>query len=236
MSHSVSTPTAVKALATLVPGSFSRLPSAAARPSQIPTQADRRVRYDRADLKEFAEKIKMDGVIQPIVVRPLTVDPHPTYEMVAGERRWLASTMTQVPDIPAMVHNLTDEQAERWQILENIQLEDAIGYVGNPSSIFRDFYWVSPRERRCCRTVSSTINACKQRMPPEILAVRLDRVVDEASFIRQFARASYRGRRRAPAFAAGQDLGPHAKRYQLTTKPASMLTASRNSASATKMS
>ena len=125
MSHSVSTPTAVKGLATLVPGSFSRLPLADVRPSEIPTQADRRARYDRADLKEFAETIKLDGVIQPIVVRPLTADPHPTYEIVAGERRWLASTMAQLLDIPAMVHNLTDEQAERWQIFENIQREDA---------------------------------------------------------------------------------------------------------------
>jgi ParB/RepB/Spo0J family partition protein len=123
LSTSIVTPTAIQSLAAQVPGVFMRLPLTALRPSNIPTQVDRRARYDRAALQELADSIKADQVTQPIIVRPIPAESDTSYEIVAGERRWLGSNMAGLAEIPAMVHDLSDEQAARWQLVENFQRE-----------------------------------------------------------------------------------------------------------------
>lgn len=71
-------------------------------------------------LQELAASIKSQGVVQPVVVRPLGED---SYELVAGERRWRASRLAGMPDIPALVRELPDQTVLAVGLIENIQRE-----------------------------------------------------------------------------------------------------------------
>jgi ParB family chromosome partitioning protein len=72
-------------------------------------------------LEELAASIKVQGVMQPVVLRPR---PQGGYELVAGERRWRAAQMAGLGRIPAVVRDVTDEQASAMALIENIQRED----------------------------------------------------------------------------------------------------------------
>ncbi len=77
-------------------------------------------------LEELAGSIKAQGVVQPIVVRPLTAAPGAPqrYEIIAGERRWRAAQLAGLEDIPAIVRNIADEAAIAVALIENIQREN----------------------------------------------------------------------------------------------------------------
>ena len=77
--------------------------------------------FDADRLQDLAESIRHQGVIQPIVVRPLD-DNH--YELVAGERRWRAAQIAGIEKIPAIVRDVPDEIAIAMALVENIQRED----------------------------------------------------------------------------------------------------------------
>lgn len=77
-------------------------------------------------LEELAGSIKAQGVVQPIVVRPLAVSPGQPqrYEIIAGERRWRAAQMAGLDHIPAIVRPIPDEAAIAVALIENIQREN----------------------------------------------------------------------------------------------------------------
>jgi ParB family chromosome partitioning protein len=76
-------------------------------------------------LQELASSIKANGVIEPIVVRPLPPGRSGAkYEIVAGERRWRAAQLAGLQDIPAIVRELSDQQAVAVGLIENIQREE----------------------------------------------------------------------------------------------------------------
>jgi ParB family chromosome partitioning protein len=72
-------------------------------------------------LEELAESIKAQGVLQPIVIRPISSD---RYEIIAGERRWRAAQLAGLDTIPAVIRDVTDEAAIAMALIENIQRED----------------------------------------------------------------------------------------------------------------
>jgi ParB family transcriptional regulator, chromosome partitioning protein len=72
-------------------------------------------------LEELAESIKAQGVMQPIVVRPLGLDK---YEIIAGERRWRATQLAGIDTIPCVIREVPDEAAIAMALIENIQRED----------------------------------------------------------------------------------------------------------------
>jgi ParB family chromosome partitioning protein len=76
---------------------------------------------DPVALNELAASIKAVGVVQPIVVRPITGG---RYQVIAGERRWEASRTIGMPTIPAIVRQVSNEQAMEMTIIENLQRED----------------------------------------------------------------------------------------------------------------
>ena len=80
-----------------------------------------RTRMDEASLAELADSIRARGVIQPIVVRPVD---DAQYEILAGERRWRAARLANLPRIPAVVKEVPDEAALGIGLIENIQRED----------------------------------------------------------------------------------------------------------------
>jgi ParB family chromosome partitioning protein len=78
-------------------------------------------------LEELAASIMANGVIQPIVVRPLTggdVAGSPKYEIVAGERRWQAAKLAGLTEIPVIIRELSDRDAVAVALIENIQREE----------------------------------------------------------------------------------------------------------------
>jgi ParB family chromosome partitioning protein len=72
-------------------------------------------------LEDLASSIRAQGIIQPIVVRPLAKDK---YEIIAGERRWRASQLAQLAEVPCIVKDVPDEAAVAIALIENIQRED----------------------------------------------------------------------------------------------------------------
>ncbi|MDX1812522.1 MAG: ParB/RepB/Spo0J family partition protein, partial [Gammaproteobacteria bacterium] len=74
-------------------------------------------------LQELADSIKAQGVVQPIVVRPLSATPG-QYELIAGERRWRASQLAGLHEIPAVIREVSDQEAMAVALIENIQRQE----------------------------------------------------------------------------------------------------------------
>jgi ParB family chromosome partitioning protein len=83
-----------------------------------------RLRVDEAALNELAASIRATGVVQPILVRPVMKDGHTRYQLIAGERRWLASQRAGKQSVPAVIKHVSNEQAMEMTIVENLQRED----------------------------------------------------------------------------------------------------------------
>ena len=80
-----------------------------------------RTHFAEASIEELSDSIKSQGVMQPIVLRPLSKD---RYEIIAGERRWRAAQLAGKEKIPAVVRDVDDESALAMSLIENIQRED----------------------------------------------------------------------------------------------------------------
>lgn len=85
-----------------------------------PNKTQPRKSFDEASLKELSDSIREKGVIEPLIVRR-SIDG---YELVAGERRWRASRMAGLEEVPAVIIDATDEESLELAIIENIQRED----------------------------------------------------------------------------------------------------------------
>lgn len=90
--------------------------------------------FDKGDLEDLAASIREKGVLTPIILRPVKGRAY-SYEIVAGERRYRASKMAGLNEIPAFIKNLADENAMEIALIENVQREDlnpieeSAGYV-----------------------------------------------------------------------------------------------------------
>ena len=82
-----------------------------------------RKNFSKESLKELSNSIKEQGVIQPIVVRP-NKSTEGKYEIVAGERRWLASQNAGLHEVPIVVLNVDDVKSLEFAIVENVQRQD----------------------------------------------------------------------------------------------------------------
>jgi ParB family chromosome partitioning protein len=99
-------------------GPPSVLPLAALRPGVYQP----RTRMDEGSLYELAQSIKSQGVMQPILVRPVAEPGH--YEIIAGERRFRAAQLAGLDEVPVLVKPVADEAAAVMALIENIQRED----------------------------------------------------------------------------------------------------------------
>ena len=80
-----------------------------------------RTNMDQTALAELAESIKAQGIMQPILVRPVVDD---RYEIIAGERRWRAAQLAGLNEVPVLVRKVADEAALAMSLIENIQREN----------------------------------------------------------------------------------------------------------------
>src|SRR5690554_5814524 len=83
-----------------------------------------RTRMDEGALNELADSIRTQGVMQPILVRPLEGKRNGKYEIIAGERRFRAACLAGLEEIPVLVREVADENAAVMALIENIQRED----------------------------------------------------------------------------------------------------------------
>ncbi len=91
----------------------------------VPGMYQPRTRMDEGALYDLAESIKVQGVMQPILVRPLREGEHAgKYEIIAGERRFRASALAGLEQVPVLVRDVPNEAAAAMALIENIQRED----------------------------------------------------------------------------------------------------------------
>ena len=88
-----------------------------------PNRYQPRVHFDEVKLEELANSVRKNGIIQPIAVRKDKVDPG-RYEIIAGERRWLAAQKAGLHEVPIVILNLDDNESLEVAIVENIQRDD----------------------------------------------------------------------------------------------------------------
>lgn len=86
-----------------------------------PNRSQPRKDFDEKSLAELADSISRHGVLQPLLVRPILGGG---YQIVAGERRWRASRMAGLTEVPVVIRELTDEQTMELALIENLQRED----------------------------------------------------------------------------------------------------------------
>lgn len=91
----------------------------------VPTEAQPRQSFKEDTIKELAESIEKNGLLQPIVVRPMAGGK---YQIIAGERRYRAFKKLGKSAIPAIVRDYEDEEVDKLQLVENVQREDLNPY------------------------------------------------------------------------------------------------------------
>ena len=173
--------------------------ASAASPQAAPSGAPFEIEIDKLDrnpyqtrtnfnvekLEELARSIAVSGVVQPVVVRPLAGG---RYQLIAGERRWLASQKAGKTTIPAIVRVVTDEQAMEMTIVENLQRADL-----NPIEQARAFHRLSTdfhltQEHMAIRTGKDRASVANYlrllRLPPSV-----QKYVEEGTLTMGHARA-----------------------------------------------
>lgn len=97
----------------------------------VPNRKQPRKEFNDEALSELAASIAQHGVLQPLLVRPMTDG---SYQLVAGERRWRASRLAGLTEVPVVVREMTDKEAAQLALIENLQrqdlnpMEEALGY------------------------------------------------------------------------------------------------------------
>jgi ParB family chromosome partitioning protein len=101
------------------------LPASLRLEDMVAGQYQPRTRMDEGALYELAESIKVQGIMQPILVRRLTSGSNDgKYEIIAGERRFRAAKLAGLDSVPVLVRDVPDESAAAMSLIENIQRED----------------------------------------------------------------------------------------------------------------
>lgn len=121
-----------------------------------PNRNQPRKQFNDAALTELAESISQHGVLQPLLVRPL---PGGGYQLVAGERRWRASRMAGLDEVPVIIREMGDREAAELAMIENLQREDlnpmeeALGY----RSLMQDYHMTQEEAARVVNKSRSAV-------------------------------------------------------------------------------
>lgn len=103
------------------PSTIESVPNSLPIEKMQPGEYQPRTNMDKASLEELAASIRSQGIIQPILVRPISGGK---YEIIAGERRWRAAQIAQLHEVPVLVRNIPDEATLAVALIENIQREN----------------------------------------------------------------------------------------------------------------
>ncbi len=133
-----------------------------------------RQNFSEEKLEELANSIRKNGIIQPIAVRPSKSDPG-RYEIVAGERRWLASQRAGLHEIPVSILDLSDVESLEVAIVENIQrddlnpIEEARGYKRLNEEFKYDHESISKLMSKSRSHISNTLRLLT--LPNDVIAM-----------------------------------------------------------------
>jgi len=166
-----------KGLSQLIAEQFDSAPNEVAVDSIVPNARQPRTHFDEAALAELSESIKIHGILQPLLVRPMSEGQ---YELIAGERRWRASQLAQRDSIPAIVVEFDEEAALEVSIIENLQREDVTPL--EEAAMFRKMTALGYSVRQLAQKIGKDKGYVENRMrladaPPEIrelVSVRKD--------------------------------------------------------------
>jgi ParB family chromosome partitioning protein len=120
-----------KGLDALIPGVFPEIETSKIPKEEIqkipldkikPNRYQARKKFDETKLRELAESIKEKGLLQPLIVSPSIIPGE--YELVAGERRYRASYIAGLTEVPVLVRSVTDKERAQISLIENLQRED----------------------------------------------------------------------------------------------------------------
>ncbi|HLR96798.1 MAG TPA: ParB/RepB/Spo0J family partition protein [Jiangellaceae bacterium] len=152
-----------------VPGAtFAELPVA----QVVANRRQPRQVFDEDELDELAASIREVGVLQPIVVRPLSHGEEPTYELIMGERRWRASQLAGQDSVPAIIREVADDDLLRDALLENLHraqlnpLEEAAAYQQLLDDFSCTHEELAARIARSRPQISNTLRLLK--LPPSV--------------------------------------------------------------------
>ena len=130
--------------------------------------------FSETKLEELANSIKKNGVIQPIAVRPNKSEPG-KYEIIAGERRWLAAQKAGLHEIPVSILDLTDVESLEVAIVENVQrddlnpIEEARGYKRLSQEFKHDHESISKLMSKSRSHISNTLRLLT--LPEDIISM-----------------------------------------------------------------
>ena len=139
-----------------------------------PNKFQPRINFNESKLEELASSIKKNGIIQPIAVRTDKQDPG-RYEIVAGERRWLAAQKVGLHEVPIIVLDLDDHESLEVAIVENIQrddlnvIEEAKGYQRLSEEFGYDHEKIAKFMSKSRSHVSNTLRLLS--LPEDVIAL-----------------------------------------------------------------
>lgn len=130
-----------------------------------------RTEFNPDALDELAASIKEQGIIEPIIVRPIA-DHH--YEIIAGERRWRAAQIAGLNDVPCIVRRYTDEEAAEVTIIENIQREDL-----NPIEEARAYQKLMDEFQYIHEEIAAAVGKSRTKITNSLRLLKLDSRVQD---------------------------------------------------------
>jgi len=137
----------------------------------VPNQRQPRTEFDNDALEELAESIKVHGVLQPILVRPLSEGK---YELIAGERRWRASQIAGLEKVPVIIRSAAGQESLELALIENVQradisaLDAAVAYKRLADEFGLTQEEIGLRVGKTRTSISNTLRLLK--LPEEALA------------------------------------------------------------------
>ena len=136
-----------------------------------PNKEQPRHEFDAEKLAELSANIAEHGVLQPLLVRPLD---NGSYQIVAGERRWRASRMAGLKEVPAYIKDLTDIQVAQVSIVENIQREDL-----NPIEEAEAYNRLSSEFKMTHDAIANTVGKSRSQISNSLRLLKLSKPVQK---------------------------------------------------------
>ena len=146
----------------------------------VPNQRQPRRHFDEDALEELADSIRVHGILQPILVRPIRGNK---YELIAGERRWRASQIAGLKQVPAIIKSAAGQESLELAIIENVQREDisafesALAYRALSDEFGLNQEEIAIRVGKTRSSISTTLRLLK--LPEEILQGLQEAVITE---------------------------------------------------------
>ncbi len=162
-----------------------------------PNPMQPRKQFDEADLLALAESIRQYGILQPVTVRPADPLPYPdelrspSFEIIAGERRWRAAKMAGLERIPCIIRKADKQQSAELALIENVQRRD-LGYFEEAEAIRNLLLMTSLSQTEMASRLSLSPSALSNKLRLLRLSPNERKLIEEHGLGERHARAFLR--------------------------------------------